>query len=115
MGIQLINKLITFEGIDGSGKSTQIRLLNEWFQSKEIKTTNIREPGGTNISEVIRKILLDNNNQIDSVSETLLFLASRSQLVNEIISPLLTFIRIAALPFVLKILLNLISSSLIRN
>ena len=89
MDIKLINKLITFEGIDGSGKSTQIQLLNEWFNSKNIKNTNIREPGGNNTSEVLRSILLDKDNQINSFSETLLFLASRSQLVDEVISPVL--------------------------
>ena len=83
------NKLITFEGIDGSGKSTQIGLLNEWFESKDIDPMNIREPGGNNISESIRTILLDKENEIDSFSETLLFLAARSQLVDEVIVPAL--------------------------
>ncbi len=89
MDIQLINKLITFEGIDGSGKSTQIQLLNDWFDSNKIKINNIREPGGNNISEVIREVLLDRDNKINSFSETLLFLASRAQLVDETILPLL--------------------------
>ena len=60
----MINKLITFEGIDGSGKSTQIQLLNEWFDSKKIKKNNIREPGGNNISEIIRTVLLNKDNKI---------------------------------------------------
>ncbi len=81
------NKLITFEGIDGSGKSTQIGLLNEWFNSKNIKAINIREPGGSHVSESIRTILLDKKNKIDSFSETLLFLAARSHLVEEVIVP----------------------------
>ena len=86
--IKLIsNKLITFEGIDGSGKSTQIKLLNEWFDSFNIDRVNIREPGGNNVSESIRTILLDKKNEINSFSETLLFLAARSQLVDEIIKP----------------------------
>ena len=50
------NKLITFEGIDGSGKSTQIKLLNEWFESFNIDKINIREPGGNDVSELIRSI-----------------------------------------------------------
>ena len=83
------NKLITFEGIDGSGKSTQIKLLNQWLESKGIKGLNIREPGGTVVSESIRTILLDKQNIIDSFSETLLFLAARSQLVDEVIVPAL--------------------------
>mgnify|MGYP002021890453 CR=1 FL=1 len=56
------NKLITFEGIDGSGKSTQINLLNEWFDSLKISRINIREPGGNKVSELIRSVLLDKNN-----------------------------------------------------
>ena len=83
------NKLITFEGIDGSGKSTQIELLNDWFESKQINRLNIREPGGNKVSESIRNILLNKNNVIDSFTETLLFLAARSQLVSEIIVPAL--------------------------
>ena len=83
------NKLITFEGIDGSGKSTQIKLLNQWLESKGVKRLNIREPGGTVVSESIRTILLDKQNIIDSFSETLLFLAARSQLVDEVIVPAL--------------------------
>ena len=83
------NKLITFEGIDGSGKSTQIKLLNQWLESKGVKGLNIREPGGTVVSESIRTILLDKQNIIDSFSETLLFLAARSQLVDEVIVPAL--------------------------
>ena len=88
MAIELIsNKLITFEGIDGSGKSTQIKLLNDWLESKGVDKINIREPGGNDVSEHIRSILLNKNNQINSLSETLLFLASRSQVVDEIIIP----------------------------
>ena len=83
------DRLITFEGIDGSGKSTQIKLLNQWLESKGIKGLNIREPGGTVVSESIRTILLDKQNIIDSFSETLLFLAARSQLVDEVIVPAL--------------------------
>ena len=83
------NKLITFEGIDGSGKSTQISLLNEWFESLKIDKLNIREPGGNNISELIRTILLDKKNKINSLSEMLLFLAARSQLTEDVIIPAL--------------------------
>ena len=79
---------ITFEGLDFSGKSTQARLLHEYLQSKEIKSTLLREPGGTRISEKIREILLDKENpEMIPVTEFLLFSASRSQLVNEVIIP----------------------------
>jgi dTMP kinase len=79
---------ITFEGIDFSGKSTQARLLHEYFKSKKIKSILIREPGGTKISEKIRNILLDREHlEMIPLTEFLLFSASRAQLVNEIIKP----------------------------
>ena len=82
-------KLITFEGIDGSGKSTQIKLISEILHNNNIDNIVIREPGGAEISEKIRDILLDNNNSISKYTEALLFLSSRSQLVNEVIKPAL--------------------------
>tara|TARA_B100000029_G_C17472261_1_gene922401 strand:- start:465 stop:1088 length:624 start_codon:yes stop_codon:yes gene_type:complete len=80
-----MNRFITFEGIDGCGKSTQIKLLSEFLYSRKITNKIIREPGGTNVSEKIRSILLDNKNNIGSYTETLLFLSSRSQLVKEVV------------------------------
>ncbi len=85
----MIGKLITFEGIDGSGKSTQIKLISDKLNKLGIENIIIREPGGTKVSEKIRDILLDNKNLINKFTETLLFLSSRSQLVNEIIIPAL--------------------------
>ena len=84
-----MNKLITFEGIDGSGKSTQINLLKTKFDKNNINNIVVREPGGNVISEKIRDILLDNKNNINEYTEVLLFMSSRSQLVNEIIKPAL--------------------------
>jgi dTMP kinase len=85
-----LNKLITFEGIDGSGKSTQIRLLCEKFDKLGIQYISVREPGGTTISEKIRDILLDKKNlELSNTSESLLFLSARSQLVSEKIIPAL--------------------------
>ena len=55
-------KFITFEGCEGSGKSTQIALFKEYLDSKGIEYLFIREPGGTQISEKIRSIILDVNN-----------------------------------------------------
>jgi len=78
---------IAFEGIDGSGKSTQLNLLSQYLKSKGKKVLNIREPGGTILGEKIREILLDNNLNINKRSELLLFLASRAQLVEEVIKP----------------------------
>lgn len=81
--------LLTFEGIDGCGKSTQIKLLSEYFDSKGIKYSLFREPGGTRISEKIRSLLLDTKNPINDVTELLLFSAARSQLIAEQVMPLL--------------------------
>ncbi|KAA3599306.1 MAG: dTMP kinase [Calditrichaeota bacterium] len=81
---------IVFEGIDHSGKSTQVRLLSKKLIEKGYEVLNVREPGGTNISEKIRKIILDNKNiEMHEKTEALLFQASRAQLVNEKILPAL--------------------------
>ena len=84
--IELMNKFITFEGIDGCGKTTQIDLLSQYLDSIGENNIIVREPGGTDVSEKIREILLDKKNKISNITETLLFLSSRSQLVNEIIN-----------------------------
>lgn len=79
---------ITFEGIDFSGKSTQVELLNEYLVKQNKNVLLIREPGGTEISEKIREILLDKkNNAMVMETELLLFSASRAQLVREVIRP----------------------------
>ena len=83
-------KFITFEGPEGSGKSTQGKLLVKYLKSKGRKAVFLREPGGTQLSEKIRKILLDKNNQrISPLSEMLLYMAARAQLIHEIIKPAL--------------------------
>lgn len=81
--------LISFEGIDGCGKSTQIDLLKRYFESKKIDFSIFREPGGTEISEKIRALLLHESKEMDSVTELLLFSAARSQLIIEKVIPLL--------------------------
>ena len=81
---------ISFEGIDFCGKSTQVKLLKKYLETRGKKVTLLREPGGTQISEQIRKILLDNkNHKMCTETEILLFSASRAQLVRELIAPLL--------------------------
>jgi len=81
---------ITFEGIDFCGKSTQIELLKSYLLKKNKKVQVIREPGGTEISEKIRILLLDKeNSKILIETEFLLFSASRAQLVREKIRPYL--------------------------
>ena len=84
-----MKKIISFEGIDGCGKTTQINLVSKHFNERLIKNSIIREPGDTEISESIRKVLLNKSNQISAITETLLFLSARSQLVNEVIIPTL--------------------------
>ena len=79
---------ITFEGLDFCGKSTQVQLLEKYLIKKGIKVIVVREPGGTEISEKIRDILLDKkNNEMRNKTELLLFSASRSQLVDQTILP----------------------------
>ncbi|MBI3252287.1 MAG: dTMP kinase [Candidatus Omnitrophica bacterium] len=80
--------LITFEGGEGSGKSTQIKRLYDYLRGKGRAVFMTREPGGTAAGDAIRKILLDpKNKKISAVSETLLYMASRAQLIEEVILP----------------------------
>jgi len=81
--------LITFEGIDGSGKSTQITLLKEKLIKAGKQVEVLREPGGTDISELIRGMLLNPEIEIDPVTELLLFSSARSQLIVEKVKPFL--------------------------
>tara|TARA_Y100000590_G_C15471270_1_gene920263 strand:+ start:78 stop:686 length:609 start_codon:yes stop_codon:yes gene_type:complete len=78
-----MSKFIVFEGIDGSGKSTQIDLIIKKLIESKVDYSLLREPGTTQISEKIREILLDSRNDIGDLTETLLFLAARAQLVKE--------------------------------
>jgi len=81
--------LITFEGIDGCGKTTQINNLTKYLESRSLQVTVFREPGGTNLSEKIRDLLLHETDEMDVRTELLLFSAARSQLVVEKVIPLL--------------------------
>jgi dTMP kinase len=81
---------ITFEGIEGSGKSTQIALLANYLTARGIRNVLTREPGGTLIGDQVRKILLDPaNRSLDPTAELLLYAASRAQHLREIILPAL--------------------------
>jgi dTMP kinase len=79
--------LISFEGIDGSGKTTQIQLLRERLLHDGVSVSLFREPGGTEVSEVIRGLLLNPDMSIDPVTEVLLFSSARSQLIAEQVKP----------------------------
>ena len=79
---------ISFEGADGSGKSTQYRIFAEYLKSLGFDVLMTREPGGTPISESIRSIILDPaNTEMSDMTEALLFAASRAQLVSQVIRP----------------------------
>ena len=81
---------ITIEGGDGAGKTTQIRNITEFFESRGMTVLQTREPGGTPIGEKIRELLLDKaNSEMTSITEMFLYAASRAQHVNDVILPAL--------------------------
>ena len=84
-------KFITFEGCEGCGKSTQVRLFNEYLNKENIPHIFTREPGGEKISEEIRRILLDANNaEMTDECEALLYAAARVQHLNDRVEPALS-------------------------
>tara|TARA_B100001094_G_scaffold158088_1_gene152990 strand:+ start:56 stop:646 length:591 start_codon:yes stop_codon:yes gene_type:complete len=76
-------KIISFEGIEGVGKSTQLSLLKEYLENQNYLVEIYREPGSTNIGENIRDILLNNTNQLSNEAELLLMFAARAELINQ--------------------------------
>ena len=78
---------ITFEGADGSGKSTQLKMAAEFFQNKGYEVITTRDPGGTPLGQKIREILLHHDGKVASYCELFLYLADRAQHVEEIIVP----------------------------
>tara|TARA_B100000902_G_scaffold195268_1_gene186570 strand:+ start:1934 stop:2527 length:594 start_codon:yes stop_codon:yes gene_type:complete len=76
-------KLITFEGIEGVGKSTQINLVLDWLKNKGFSTKLLREPGSTNFGEEIRELLLSKESNISAYTELLLMFAARSEMIKE--------------------------------
>jgi dTMP kinase len=80
---------ITFEGIDGSGKSTQMRRLATWLQEQGQVVETMRDPGGTPVAEQVRTLLLDPAASLDNRTELFLFAAARAQLVAKRIRPAL--------------------------
>ena len=80
---------ITFEGIDGSGKTTQLKLAERFLRKHGLPVLVLREPGSTPLSERIRRILLDKRMHISPVAELNLYLAARAELVEDVIAPAL--------------------------
>lgn len=78
---------ITFEGGDGCGKTTQIKLLDEYLRSKGYKTLLTREPGSKGLGVKLREILLNYDGEVSPIAESFLFLADRAQHVDCIIKP----------------------------
>jgi dTMP kinase len=82
-------KFITFEGSEGCGKSTQSRMLFDYLKQKGFKAVYLREPGGVKVSERIRELLLNPESKISAQAETLLYMAARAQVVEDVIKPAL--------------------------
>ncbi len=83
-----MNFFITFEGIEGCGKTTQVSLLKDFLENRSYRVVTTREPGGTRIGDTIREIVLDSSNtDIDIKTELLLYQASRAQLIKDVIRP----------------------------
>lgn len=85
-----VGYFITFEGVEGCGKTTQIKLLSEFLSAHGIDTVLTREPGGCPIADKIRSILLDAENRaLSPLAELMLYAAARAQHVSEVIAPAL--------------------------
>ncbi len=80
---------ISLDGLDGTGKSTQCRLLADWLRGKGYQVVECADPGGTAIGDVLRDLLLDRRREMALPCEALLFMASRAQLTAEVIRPAL--------------------------
>ena len=80
---------IALEGIDGTGKSTQCRLLADWLRARGYTVTHCADPGGTPLGDQLRAILLDQRQQMGLRAEVLLFMASRAELVERVVRPAL--------------------------
>ena len=81
-------KILSFEGIEGVGKSTQINLLKQYLEKKHFSVEVLREPGSTPAGERIRDILLNSDNNLSNEAELLLMFAARSELINNKINNL---------------------------
>jgi dTMP kinase len=81
---------VSLDGLDGTGKSTQCRLLAEWLSAQAVPVTSCTDPGGTALGQELRKLLLfGREHRIATTTEAMLFMASRAQLVEEVVRPAL--------------------------
>src|SRR5207247_102986 len=80
---------ISLDGLDGTGKSTQCRLLASWLRDRGYAVTECADPGGTSVGDLIRDLLLDRRREMSLPCEALLFMASRAQLTTQVIRPAL--------------------------
>jgi dTMP kinase len=81
--------LIVLEGVEGAGKTTQLRRLQARLVASGVRCIAVREPGGTAVGDAIRELLLDPERRLDPRTEALLFMASRAQLVQDVVRPAL--------------------------
>jgi dTMP kinase len=86
----LVSAFITFEGIDGCGKSTQLRLLASVLRLRQADVVSTREPGGTPLGQTLRHALLEAAGQVDPLAELLLYAADRAQHVRSLVRPALS-------------------------
>ncbi len=82
-------RFLSLDGVDGAGKSTQCRLLADWLQARGKSVVLCHDPGGTDLGQQVRNILLSYRGAMSMTTEALLFMASRAQLVSEVIRPAL--------------------------
>lgn len=82
-------RLVVFEGPEGAGKTTQLRLVCDWLAARQLRYTGVREPGGTALGNEIRRMLLEPGREMNARAEALLFMASRAELIAEIVKPAL--------------------------
>jgi dTMP kinase len=87
----IVDRFICLEGIDGCGKSTQVAALGDFLENEGFKVLRIREPGGTEISEAVRQIILnpEYKGKMGNITELFLYNAARAQLIHEVVKPAL--------------------------
>ncbi|HWA12188.1 MAG TPA: dTMP kinase [Burkholderiales bacterium] len=83
-------RFVTFEGIDGAGKSTHLAWANDWLRGQGVRTIVTREPGGTPLGEKLRELLLQSDGRLHPETEALLMFAARRQHLEDVIAPALS-------------------------